>query len=224
MAESIADSVQRFLSYVRRKGSPGSRTPENYAWALGKLQRFCDQLGVSALDELTEPLLEAWQDGLLNAGLAPKSRALAHTAVRSWLRWLEERDLVSYRLLRSVVPVSAPAGEARPIDKRDVALILEHLGPRPQGLRELRDRALWLYLLVTSARISEALQVRRADWQDAVIQQKGGRRRRLRVTETVRAAITDYLAERQDDSIWLWVTSQAGLGDLSAIARTSHSG
>lgn len=211
MAELLADLIPRFLSHMRRKGSPGSRTPGNYGWALRNLEQFLAQRDLTEIGELQEQDLEAWQDSLLARGWAPKSRSLAHTAVRSFLGWLQDRDLVGHRLRACVVSVSAPSQDPRPIEKADVAEIVDYLGPRPVGLRELRDRALWFYLLVTSARISEALQVRRDNWlPGAVIQLKGGRLKRLRVTATVRQVVEDYLAAREDDSIWLWVTTEPG--------------
>ena len=202
--------IERFLRRVGRKGS--QRTEENYGWGLTHLRRFLAARGVDQLDELDEEGLEEFQQDLLERGWTPRSRSLAHTAVRSFLRWLLERELIDWRLLRAVDPVKVPKGRARPIPRDDLAAIMAHLGPRRRDatLRELRDRALFHYLLTSSARISEALQVQRDDYAAAVITKKGGDPRALRIPPTVRAMIDDYLAARRDDCPWLWIMLELG--------------
>lgn len=216
----LAEVVERFLGHVARRGS--ARTRENYQWGLSSLLRFLGEHGIVQLEQLGEVDLEDWQDSILARGWAPRSRSLAHTAVRSWLRWLQDRDLVDWRLLRAVDPVPIPKGIARPIRREHLARILAELGPRPPdvvdergdrvgpSVRELRDRALFHYLLTSSARISEALQLRRKEYEVALVTRKGGNLLPLLIPPTVRRMIDEYLELRSDDLEWLWVTWEPG--------------
>lgn len=209
-AGSIAELMRRFVAHVRRRGA--ASTADSYGFWCRSLLNHLEARTVILVDQLREEDLEEWQDGLQNRQLAPKSRALAATAVRSWLRWLVERDLGDWRLIRAVTSVRTPRGRARPIPQEELIQVLAFLGPRrPQmSLRELRERALFFYVLATGARISEALQVPRDDFDDTYVVQKGGEEKRLRVPQTVRAMVEDYLAARTDSSPWLWVTFEKG--------------
>ncbi|MHB8589811.1 MAG: tyrosine-type recombinase/integrase [Candidatus Dormibacteraceae bacterium] len=87
--------------------------------------------------------------------------------------------------------------------------ITAYLGPRHYGtLSELRDRALFYFLLETGARISEALQVTRDNFERVRVLQKGGSEKELRVGPRVAQTIHDYLATRADGLPWLWVAQQ----------------
>jgi len=201
----------RFLAHLGRR-APDSRTPANYGWALANLRQFLEAHQVDDVAGIREEDLEDWQDAIRARGWAPRTLSLAHTAVRSWLRWLEERDLVGGRLIRAVGPVKVPKGRPRPIPREDLELLLARLGPASRGmsLRAARDRALFHFLLTSSARISEALQVTRDQYHGAVVRQKGGDPRSLRIPPTVRRMIDEYLDLRSDQAAWLWVTVEPG--------------
>ncbi len=207
---AIVELIRRFLGHVRRRGA--ASTAETYGYQLHPLRRFLEAHGVTAIDQLREQHLEEWQDELEARHLAPKSRALAATAARSWLRWAIERDFADWRLLRAVTSVRIPRGRARPIPREDLVRVIDSVGPlRPRmELRDLRDRALFFYVLVTGARVSEVLQVRRERFHDQVIVQKGGEEKRLRVPPTVAEMVHDYLARRTDDLPWLWISMERG--------------
>lgn len=209
-SRAIGELLRRFLAHLRRR-SP-STTADTYRARLDPLCRWLEGRGVVLVDQLTEQLLEEWQDSLVDRGLRPKSRALSATAVRSWIRWLMERELADWRLLRAVTSVRVPRARAHPIPREDLVQLLAALGPRAPGmtLRELRDRALWFYALATGARVSELLQVRRQGYHDQSVVQKGGSERRLRIPPTVRQMVQEYLDGRTDDVHWLWVTLERG--------------
>ena len=67
---------------------------------------------------------------------------------------------------------------------------------------QLRDAALVAFLLSTGCRISEALQLDRADWnrEQVIVRGKGDVERTAVITELARAAVERYLAVRPDDA------------------------
>lgn len=190
----------------KREGlAPGTINGELFV--VRGLIRFLEAAGVSDLRGLGRIVLERWQDSL-RPRLAPKSRAMAATSARGFLRWLAGQGLVDLRLVNAVRPVKVPRLQPRPIPASDLERLLALLRPRPSAYASpamLRDRALFLYLLATGARISEALQVARDDVEFPVVRQKGGSERVLLCPPAVREAINDYLERRHDAIPSLWV-------------------
>lgn len=205
-SQDLEGSIQDFLRRLRRRGrSPN--TIQTYGWGLKDFLRFCAGAGVQQLPQLSREVLERWQDSLADR-LQPKSRQLAHGAVRAWLRDLVDDEVVHYRLLRSVESIRAPKRRPRPIPQQDLEKIVAHLTqPARRQERELRDRALFGVLLSSAARISECLQLRRDQLRDGdtVVVQKGGSQKELLISPTALAWVREYLGVRGDSLPELWV-------------------
>jgi site-specific recombinase XerD len=73
---------------------------------------------------------------------------------------------------------------------------------------DLRDRALVAFLVSTGCRISEALQLDRADWTGdrVVVRGKGDMERSAVITEHARAEVEGYLAARGDAAAPLFLS------------------
>ena len=211
---SLRGGVARFQASLRRRGhAPG--TIVTYGSFLAYLLEFLAVREVTLYDQLERGHLEEWQDQLVRRQLANKTRSLAATAVRQWLLWSADEDLVDWRLTRTVVAVRTRQGRPRPIPLQDLDRIQAHIAPlRPSMTeRELRDRALFTVLLVSGARISEALQLQRGHFaaeRPIVIRQKGGTEKELFLTPTARERVLDYLRRRHDELEHVWVTSGRG--------------
>jgi len=210
-AGGLAAGVARFLATLRRRGYAAG-TLTTYGSFLAYLVEFLAVRDVVAFEQLQATHLEEWQDQLLRRQLAPKTRSLASTAVRQLLLWAADQDLVNWRLSRAVQVVRTHGGRPRPIPLPDLTRIQAYIGPlRPRmSEREFRDRALFTVLLVSGARISEALQMQRQHFaadRPIVIRQKGGSEKELFLTPTARERVLDYLRTRRDDAPHLWVTS-----------------
>ena len=199
--DALLDDYLRAL--IRQARSP--ETVRTYRWAISDLIR---QVGRRPL---TRELLEGWQDQLLARGLRPRSRSLMAAAVRSWLKWCAVRrpGQLPADLWMSMETVHQPRARPRPLSPADFDLLLSYMAPRRPRATEihLRDRSLFLFLVATGARISEALQLRRDSFAaDLVVRQKGGSEKILLAPPNVREAIEDYLEVRKDDLPWLWIT------------------
>lgn len=215
---ALEGAVRRWQASLRRRAlSEG--TIQTYTWGLSSLIEHCAACYVFDLEDLHAGVLEGWQDQLVGRALAPKTRSIAATAVRQFLCWAADQELIDWRLTRKVAVVRTRAGRPRPIPLPDLVRIQAHIAPlRPDATeKELRDRALFTFLLVSGARISEALQVTRDQVlaeRPIVVRQKGGSEKELFVTPTVRERVMDYLRRRVDASGYLWVTANLGLRRL----------
>jgi site-specific recombinase XerD len=201
--EELVDGFER--SMIREERSPA--TIKSYRWAVDDLVRFLAGQGITYPSELTRALLEAWQD-TLHPRMKARSRSLAATAARQFLRWAADRDLVDLKLILAIARVRTHRLLPRPIPPADLARIKAYLAPRRprMAVRALRDRALFFYLLSTGARVSEVLQVTRKEASHAIVWQKGGSQKVLMAPPVALAAVDDFLAARKDDCPWLWVT------------------
>lgn len=191
---------------LRRDLSPA--TVRTYRWAMQDLFEGLKAIGIRDITELTREHLEDWQDHMLEEHWKPRSRSLAVTAARQLIRWGVDRDLLDARLERALARVKTPDGKPRPIPERDLEIIKAYLLPRrpKMGIVALRDRALFFYLLTTGARVSEALQVRRDDFERPTVRQKGGSEKTLMLPPSTLEMVRDYLRVRIDAEPWLWIT------------------
>jgi site-specific recombinase XerD len=201
---------------LRRDLSPA--TVRTYRWSLQDLFEGMKKAGLNDVGQLNRDILEDWQDTMVERKWKPRSRSLAGTAARQFLRWAAERGVVDFRLEKVLAKVKTPDALPRPIPKADLEIIKAYLLPRHPHMNQvaLRDRALFFYLLTTGARVSEALQVRRDDLDGPVVRQKGGSEKRLLMPPAAAELVSDYLRSRADKSPWLWIShrTNAPLGRL----------
>ena len=206
-SDSSLDSVGRaFMRTLQlRQFRPG--TLKVYSWALDKLFTFLDAEGVHDLADVTREHLENWQLAMLESPVRASSRQSASSAAKALIRWAAEREMVDWRLERAIAPVKVRKKKRRPIPPEDLAKILAHIVPRRphRTIVELRDRALFVYLLVTSSRVEAALSVLKNDYAAPIVIQKGGGEKQLQTTATALDLVQDYLRARRDDAPWLWI-------------------
>jgi integrase len=192
-------------SLLRQEIAP--TTVRIYHWALQDFQRFARAAGVAGATALTRDLIERWQDQARER-LSRNSRSIVSSALRQFLRWGAGHGHLDPRAPYWVTHVRGRPTPPRPIPKDDLIVILRYLARRrfAGSIVDLRNRALFLFILSTGARVSEALQVSRADMARAVVRQKGGSLKELDIPPIVLEALEEYLAERRDAYPWLWVT------------------
>jgi site-specific recombinase XerD len=197
-----------YLRAARRAGNrPGSEVA--YQWALKHWLRVAAERGVREPAQITVADIEAFQDYLLESGKSKQSQRIGSTAVREMLKWAAAKQLVPAELHLGVAKVRVPRGVPRPVAEGDLKKLLLHLLPlKPRmTVLEVRDRALALYLLGTSSRISEALQVTERDWEHAWVIAKGGGQQALLSPPIVVEAVKLYLARRGTvPSEFVWIT------------------
>ena len=147
MAERIAEFA-RFLIREDRSAA----TIRTYQWALKDFREFLASRGLTGLHQVTRGLLEAWQDRLIAARMRPRSRSLATTAVRQFLKWAGDHEYCDARLANWLATVRVKPLQPKPLPPESLARLQAHYNPLPVGLRPLRDRAMFFYFVTTGAR------------------------------------------------------------------------
>lgn len=190
-----------YLRSLPRKG----RRPNTVRAYLAELQpfgRWLEREAIAAADQLTGQHLELWQD--FRAGeVVPKTQQVSAAAVRGALRWAatQEPPLCPPILWLRVTTPRTAILLPRPIPQADLGKLLAAIAPvEPQDLVRLRTRALFLVILSSGARISEALSLDRDQLQGrtATVTQKGGSQTLLVISKAAEAAIAHYLEARSD--------------------------
>ena len=207
----LFDDFERSLR--RRDLSPC--TIDAYHWALHDLiEKSMRPAHLTDVAHLTREVLEEWQDSQIERGWVPRTRGLAGTAVRQFIRFgIDKEYIVDPKLERALAKVKQPDPEPHPIPEADLTLIKAYfLTPstdllwEPPTVVTLRDRALFFFILATGGRVSEILQTRVDDYEAPNVIQKGGTRKVLGVPAEAAGLIREYLAARTDNRPELWIS------------------
>lgn len=201
--------VEDWAAALARKGR-AQKTIDTYRWILRDLGAWLAHCRVEQPEHLIPTVLYAWQDRLRARGLSPSGQAAAVTASRGLLRWAaRERRGVPPTIWDHLESVQLPETLPRALWPDQLAAILAHYARAGRRLEELRDRALFLFLLTTGCRIAEALQVDRQDLVVSgrmVVRKKGGAEHQLVPSAKARAWLQDYdRARGRDEQPALWI-------------------
>lgn len=180
-------------------GAVGPRSQTLYR---RELHRFLSHVPLADVPRLSPADVAKYLASLQRAGLGPSSRALALSAVRSWLASLVRTELLPRN------PATGLRVRVRESDqRRAVALgwseVSRLLAPDGKKLADLRDRALLMIGFTLGLRVSELrrLRVRDLHLKPAhgtltVVGSKGGRRQVRFVNQAAAQALRVYLRRR----------------------------
>lgn len=204
--------IAAWLQHQRRRGRANASL-QTWSWALRDFGGELAAHGVQSPGDLTRQHLQSWQDRL-SVRLSPGSQHVAVSALRGLLKWADREELtprsgLGLWLDSPRVPDSLP----RDLAPSDLRAILAFYAPPPRTLERARDRALFLFLVTTGARITEALRVDVEPFRRGPIRvrQKGGGEQLLVPSARARDWTLEYLRRRgRDDDPALWVRLGAG--------------
>lgn len=210
--------IDWFRALARRRRSPATRT--TYLTPLRHLGRWLEAAGVEDPADLDRQHLQQWQDSLIGQ-VGPKSQSIYATAVRGLLRWAGREGRIRAGLADWVEVIEVPDHDPLVLEPEQLQHVVQRF-QRPQGdLAYFRTRALFWFLVTSSARISEALRmdlvdVDRKRW---VVTQKGGGTKVLVISQVARQWLRQYLAVRGGDpepALWIYHGPVSGRRRLTA--------
>lgn len=206
-----------FRAMNRKRRAPG--TIRTYTTPLRHLGMMLEDEGIDEPNLLTRQALDRWQD-LLGRQVGAKSQSVYATAVRGLLRWGAREDRLPPGLADFVEVVEVPDHEPLVLEPDQLqAIVTRYRGARGD-LEYFRDRALFWFLVTSSARISEALRLDLADLDRRrwVVVQKGGGQKTLIISALARQWLEQYLKVRGRDAepaLWLYLGPVVGRRRLS---------
>jgi integrase/recombinase XerD len=203
---SLDQAIEEYLDWQALDRGRSPNTVRAYGADLCGFRAFAGAVGVEQLADVDRDLLRAFQSALARGRrgakpLSPQTRHRRLVALRSFPRFCAQEEWTPGDLGIAIDLPKLPKRLPKPLQAAE----LERVTARPAAHldeSQLRDRALVAFLLSTGCRISEALQLNRADWQRerVIVRGKGDVERTAVITEHARAAVEAYLAARTDDA------------------------
>jgi integrase/recombinase XerD len=184
-----------FLNYLAVEKGLARNTLDAYGRDLARYVEFLEKCGVTEPDRVTPPVVLRFLAFLKEGGLAPRSRARALVALRTFHRFLLAEE---HATVNPTTQVEAPKSLNRlpqTLSPEEVERLLSApLGGEPLCLR---DRAMLEVLYATGLRVSELVQLRVMDLQLEVGYLSAfGKRSKQRIVplgETALAEVRHYL-------------------------------
>lgn len=203
MSPGLRDALETWLSQLAALEGASPRTVEAYAADLRGFLDFMtlhhgDSLGRASLGRVTISDMRAWMAHERGRGLSARSLARSLSAVKTFARWLAERDgfdptailsARSPRFKKKLPRPLAPDAARAMLDAVESQATLPWLAAR--------DLAVLTLLWGCGLRISEALGLTGADHPlpDTLrIRGKGGRERMIPVLPAARESVAAYVA------------------------------
>lgn len=204
LAPAMSDALSRWLETERATRDRSDHTIKAYQADLLAFLSFLGQhQGEPALPgklgDLGQSEMRAFAAAERARGLGARSLARRLSAVRSFMRWLADREgfepskVLNTRGPRYTRSLPRPLAPDQARDVLDMASV-GHDTPWVAA----RDLAVLTLLYGSGLRISEALNLNGRDWpmgEALLIRGKGGRERQVPVLPVARNAIADYLRQ-----------------------------
>ena len=154
--------------------------------------------GIAAMATISQTDLRAWMAYERDRGLGARSLARALSSVRSFMRWLAERDDMDATVILSAKGPKYLRKLPRPLSVDGAQEVIEDMGAAREGWIGARDLAVTTLLYACGLRISEALGLTGAahPLPDVLrIKGKGGKERLVPVLPIAREAVAEYLRQ-----------------------------
>lgn len=195
--ETLATSFGRDLRAQRRSKS----TVESYLRTIRAFVAWLAAEGLSeGLESLTRRNLKDHFSHLVEAGLAPATIQVRHSAIRSFCTWLmDEEEITS----NPMIGVPYPRTKIKPVPvvpDRDLAALVKACAGKT--IKDRRDEAIIRFLFDTGVRVSELCGIRFEDLDldagSAIVTGKGNKTRRVWLSPKTVRAVDRYLRMRTD--------------------------
>lgn len=198
----LRDALARWLEGLRALDGASEHTVAAYAHDVGQFLGFLTghlggAAGLRALADMTQSDLRAWMAAERGGGLGSRSLARKLSAVKSFARWVAEREDLDISAILAARAPKYSRNLPRPLSEkaaRDV-IALAPLQTRTDWTGA-RDAAVITLLYGCGLRISEALGLTGRDLplRDVLrIRGKGGRERLVPLLPAARIAVDAYL-------------------------------
>ena len=202
LTPAMADALARWLEY---EAAARDRSPHTITAYRDDTLAFLSFLGgyhgagatPASLAGLKLTDMRAFSAAERARGLSARSLARRLSAVRSFLRWMSDREGYDISAALSARGPKYQRSLPRPLAEGQARELLDYAGSHhPEPWIAARDAAVLTLLYGCGLRISEALSLLGRDWplRDALtIRGKGGRERMVPVLPAAREAIAEYL-------------------------------
>lgn len=200
---ALASAIEDWRRWLIHEKRASRHTVEAYSRDLGGFLSFLAvHLGrtptIASLERLAAADFRAWMAKRAGDGASRASIARAMSVLRGFFRWLERNGHGANHAIRAMRSPKIPQGIPKPLTVADADLLLNSVDLLPgEPWETQRDVALFTLLYGCGLRISEALDLNRAEaptGEALTVTGKGNKQRMLPVLPVVRDAMQAYLS------------------------------
>jgi len=166
MAEKLSPLVDAYLQDLRYGRRLSEHTVTNYAIDLAQFVEFALVQGLDSPEAIRSAHVRAFLREMLAYGYAKASVARKLSAVKSWMVFLREEQVLAEDPACRVQSPKLPVRLPRALSMQDVQNLLEN---GPQGKSFVRDRAALELLYGSGLRVAELVSL---DWEDLDLQER----------------------------------------------------
>jgi integrase/recombinase XerD len=196
IAEMETDAlVERYLTHVRVEGGLSRNTIDAYRRDLAKFQRYLRRQNLEQLRRVTQDTVRNFLRSLHALKLSPVSSARCLSAVRGWLRFLHEEQVIEDHPALDVAPARRGTRLPRTLSAQEVAALLAV--PAQATAEDRRDRVMLELLYATGLRVSELVTLELAQVNLDVgyvrVTGKGSKQRIVPMGEPAQHQLLEYV-------------------------------
>jgi integrase len=177
-----------------------SRSPRTIRWYENKMYVYAKAGGATTLEELTPYELKRYIAELQERGLSPETIRGSFSTLRAFASWARSQGYEVDPGLSSVKPPKVPQKEMPTFTEAQTEAILDAL---PKGWQRIAIQV----LLGTGMRVGELCSLQLNDFEDdeevaflKIQQGKGGKFRRVPVSQKLRRELARYLNQSRPDT------------------------
>ena len=194
----LAEATLAFGQYLRAERQVSPRTGDGYLRDLDKFRRFCYAQQLTQFDQINAHAIRACLAHLHRQGLGGKSLQRWLSSLRAFFRYCLRQHWITANPADGIDAPKAARPLPKTLDVDQASQFVEVANDQPLALR---DRALLELIYSSGLRLAEVAGLDLADLDLAegliTVTGKGNKTRTLPVGKSAKAALTDWLKQRQ---------------------------
>lgn len=196
VTSDLEGKVNYFLATKKLEGL-SELTLRNYRYNLGKLLMYFNKplstITTADIKMFMYANGEGKQQNSLNSFMIP---------IKLFFAWCQNEEFIVKNPCATIKPVKEPKRMRKALTVEEVEVVRD-------SLTEVREKAIFEFLISSGCRVGEVINVKIADVDFAsktlLVIGKGNKQRRVYFTERCKIALKNYLKSRSDQEPWLFV-------------------
>lgn len=207
-----SDIEQKARLYIQCKKIEGlsPKTIYNYSLELNKFSQFLHK-PISTINSMDIRMYMA----AMAEHRSESTTNTKMTVIRDFFHWLQNEEYIISNPTKKIKPVKEPKRERQPLTDEEVEIIRE-------SLEDIREKAMFEFLLSTGCRADEVVNVKISDidWSkmSLMVVGKGNKERRIYFNQRTKVILRKYLEVRDWRSEYLFCSLRGKHGKIGTRA------
>ena len=158
---SMQKEIELFISYLHNVKQSSTNTQLSYQRDLKKFKAFCENRGLTSVDQLTKEDLEAYVDVMGEEQFKPATVSRNIASIKAWIHFLLEEGVIKADISRTMKVPKIEKKIPEIMTMNEVVTLLEQ--PSKDNPKEIRDKAMLELLYATGIRVTELISLKIED-------------------------------------------------------------